>query len=143
MPYTIYEIEVTQTLPSLVFPEGDTGIALIVRWKGRPIGFLMKELPARSILSSKDLSQLISDGVKPQLIEEKQWEEPEDPNILDLFPSLTVAICTKNNPQDLANCLTQLLRLQRADSEGAFEILVIVMLPPMIRQINSSLLFLE
>lgn len=47
MPYTITDIEVTQPLPTLTLSESDTGIALIVRRKGKPIGFLMKALPIR------------------------------------------------------------------------------------------------
>lgn len=43
MPYTLTEIEVMQPLPTLSLSERDTGIALIVRRKDKPIGFLIDE----------------------------------------------------------------------------------------------------
>ena len=41
MPYSIVEIEVKEPLPTLVIPEGNTGIAIIVRETGKIIGFLI------------------------------------------------------------------------------------------------------
>ncbi|MFL5801506.1 MAG: hypothetical protein ACJ8CR_07165, partial [Roseiflexaceae bacterium] len=59
MPYTITEVDSTQPLPTLIVPEGDTGIALVVRRAGVVIGFVMQELPALSTLTPEDLSRLI------------------------------------------------------------------------------------
>ncbi|MBD0390112.1 MAG: hypothetical protein ICV54_27315, partial [Nostoc sp. C3-bin3] len=50
MPYTITDIEVTQPLPTISLPENETGIAIILRRKGKPIGFLMQELPAKTAI---------------------------------------------------------------------------------------------
>ena len=41
------------------------------------------------------------------------------------FPSLTVAICTKDRPENLARCLQHLLKLQKAEDSPRFEILVV------------------
>src|SRR5687768_14543599 len=97
MPYAINDIDITQPLPTLVVAEGDTGIALIVRRTGRPIGFVMKELPAESILAPEDLLRLIGDHVHPQLLETSELPELTSPGFSAVLPSLTVAICTKDN----------------------------------------------
>ena len=127
MPYTITEIEVTQPLPTLLVSESDTGIALLLRRKDRAIGFLMQALPAKSVLTPQALAQLISQEVGTKLLQESIREELVSPAHLAWFPSLTVAICTKDRPQNLTQCLKSLLKLQMLASEGlsCFKILVV------------------
>jgi len=127
MPYTITNIEVTQPLPTLLGSENDTGIALILRRQDRPIGFLMKALPAKSVLTPFDLAQLISQEVGTKLLQESIREELVPTTNQFPPPSLTVAICTKDRPENLAQCLKSLLKLQTPASGGSpcFEILVV------------------
>jgi glycosyltransferase involved in cell wall biosynthesis len=128
MPYTVTEIELTQPLPSISLPKNDTGIALILRRKDQPIGFLLKALPAKSVLTPDYLAQWIAKEVGLKLIQQSIQEELISPAAnLAQFPSLTVAICTKDRPDNLARCLKSLLKLQKPDSGDShhFEILVI------------------
>ncbi len=127
MPYTITEIEVTQPLPSLLVSESDTGIALILRHKDKPIGFLMQALPAKSAIAPEDLAQLIAKEVGYHLLQESLRQELILTANQLSFPSLTVAICTKDRPENLARCLKSLLKLQKPDSQGSrrFEVLVV------------------
>lgn len=127
MPYTITEIEVTQPLPTLSLSESVTGIALLLRRKGKPVGFLMKALTAKSVLNPEDLAQLLGQEVGAKLLQESIREELIPPANQVGFPSLTVAICTKDRPENLARCLESLLKLQNRGSEGSpgFEILVV------------------
>ncbi|MBW4595701.1 MAG: glycosyltransferase [Brasilonema angustatum HA4187-MV1] len=124
MPYTIIEIEVTQPFPTILLKESDIGIGLIVRRKDKPIGFLMQALPVKSVLFPEDLAQLITKEVGTKLLQESIREEliPPAVNLVE-FPSLTVAICTKDRPENLARCLQSLLNLQTSVSK--LEILVI------------------
>ena len=127
MPYTIAEIEVTQPLPTLKLSESDTGIALILRRKGKAIGFLMKALPAKSMLTPEDLAQLLSQEVGTKLLQESMREELILPANQLPHPSLTIAICTKDRPENLARCLNSLLKLHKPALEDTpcFEILVV------------------
>lgn len=127
MPYTITEIEVTQPLPSLLVSESDTGIALLLRRKDKPIGFLMQALPAKTAIAPEDLAQLIAKEVGYNLLQESLRQELIPTANQLSFPSLTVAICTKDRPENLARCLKSLLKLQKPDSEGScrFEVLVV------------------
>ncbi len=125
MPYTITDIEVTQPLPTLSLSESDTGIALILRRKDKPIGFLMQALPAKSVLTPEKLAQLIAKEVGSKLLQESIREELVPPAHLESLPSLTVAICTKDRSEDLARCLSHLLALQNTGSENVFEVLVV------------------
>ncbi|MBW4599325.1 MAG: glycosyltransferase [Calothrix sp. FI2-JRJ7] len=124
MSYIIQDIEVTQPLPTISLSENDTGLALILRRKDRPIGFVMKALPPeKSVLTSDELTQIITKEVGKKLLEESLKEELKlkTANLAD-FPSLTVAICTKDRPDNLTRCLNSLLKLQE---KSYFEILVV------------------
>jgi glycosyltransferase involved in cell wall biosynthesis len=123
MPYTIKDIEVTQSLPTLSLSESDTGIALILRRKGRPVGFVMQALPAKSVLTAEDLGDVIAKEVGSKLLQESLREELIPPVKPSKMPSLTVAICTKDRPDNLARCLKSLLQLQ--PNASGLEILVV------------------
>lgn len=127
MPYTIVDIEVTQPLPTLSLSECDTGIALILRRKGKVIGFLMQALPAKSALAPEELAHLLAKEVGAKILQESIREELLSPPANLTYPSLTVAICTKDRPDNLARCLKSLLQLQKPAKEGSprFEILVV------------------
>jgi GT2 family glycosyltransferase len=124
MSYAIADIEITQPLPTFVTAKDDTGIALIVRRAGRPIGFVMHELPAQHTLATADLWHLLA-----ELIDAQPPGEPETaptiPESLAKLPSVTVAICTRNHPHNLAICLKQLLSVRNTMPEAIVEMLVV------------------
>ena len=123
MSYLIQDIEVTQPFPTISLSENNTGLALILRRKDRPIGFVMQALPEKSVLTSDELTQIITKEVGKKILEESLKEElkVKTANLAD-FPSLTVAICTKDRPDNLTRCLNSLLKLQE---KFYFEILVV------------------
>ena len=127
MPYPITNIEVTEPLPTISLFNQDTGIALILRRQGRPVGFVMRELPAKSTVTSEELAELISREIATKLLQESIKEELISPVKPTYIPSLTVAICTKDRPDNLVRCLKSLLHLQINTSEACsyMEILVV------------------
>jgi len=125
MPYRIMEIDVTEPLSSVAVPEGDTGVAILLRRHGRPIAFLMEAFPGESVLSPDDLERIIRRGVKSHLLEEDPPEENGSSSRQERFPSLTVAICTRDHPSDLNHCLGSLVALQAGEDGRRFEILVV------------------
>jgi len=125
MSYPIIELEVTEAIPTLRTAYRDTGVALILRYKGKPIGFCMKPLPARSVLTPKDLAPLLSRAIGTKLLREKIREELVRPASRVQYPSLAVAICTKDRPEILSRCLQHLLKLRKAEDSPRFEILVV------------------
>jgi len=69
-----------------------------------------------------EVNQLISDNVDSERL---QLRDPTTPKVLQEDPTLSVAICTKDNPEDLTRCLRYLRRLRESDGDTAFEILVV------------------
>lgn len=123
MPYKIQEIELTEPLPTISLSPDETGIALIVRQKDKPIGFILQKLPAKAVLCSSKLAKIIAEEISSKLIQEYLQEELKFSVVQTHFPSLTIAICTKDRPENLERCLQSLQELVKQTS--GLEILVI------------------
>lgn len=126
MSYAIIDLELTQPLPTIRLTADNRGVALVLRRKGKPVGFLMQPLPAKTALTPEDLAPLLSQEIGTKLLQETLREELVSPANQDQFPALTVAICTKDRPENVARCLESLLKLQNLEnSPPRFEILIV------------------
>jgi glycosyltransferase involved in cell wall biosynthesis len=122
MHYKLTEVELTQPLTSLELAAGENGAGVLIRRKGRPIGFLMQEAPAKRTWRSEELSVWIANELKTKIAEEAIREVITSSGSNGSFPSLTVAICTRDRATIAKRCLDSLLPLQKA---YGFELLVI------------------
>jgi len=124
MSYALLEIEITQPLQEIVLEERHSGIAIIARYRDRPIGFWIEERPNRNPLTVSVLASMLSRELREKILQEKLREEIVT-NIRGHFPSLSVAICTKDRPDNLNRCLHSLTLLNWSLLTSSFEILVI------------------
>src|SRR6201984_1843138 len=115
MRYKLTEVELTQPLTSLELAAGENGAGVLVRRKGRPIGFLMHENAAKRTWCSEELSVWIANELKTKIAEEAIREEITSfrPKPDTSSPSLTVAICTRDRAATVKRCLDSLLPLQK------------------------------
>ena len=131
MRYPIRELELSHLQPDwsldLVFEKNDSGLALIVRYCDRPIGFILQPFPTQTPLSAATVAQLLDQQIGTQLLQEKIRQDLPQTAAPVPFPTLTVAICTKDRPDNMQRCLTALLALQQPDLEQPppFDILVV------------------
>ena len=124
MPYTIVSLELTQPLPTLQIPDDYTGVFLILRYRERPIGLLLRSCSSTDHLTPSVLEAWIAQELGTKLLQEQIRSEIfRTPDGIG-FPSLTVAICTKDRPENVSRLLQSLLPLQ-ANSLPQFEILVV------------------
>ena len=125
MSIPIIQLEITQPLPPIQTQAEETGIALVIRYHDRPIGFIMQELAPNSTLSMEALNTLLSREIATKLMGEKIREQLINlPQQLS-FPSLTVAICTKDRPDNVVRCLASLQKLKMPENLTDFEILIV------------------
>ncbi len=124
MAYAIIQIEVNEPRVDLRVPEDFNGVALIVRARRRPAAFIMKELKGGSVLTAETLDRILKTEIRPHLLDGARIESERSQNAID-SPSLTVAICTKDHPDNLRRCLMSLLGLRTAAAGDDFEILVV------------------
>jgi glycosyltransferase involved in cell wall biosynthesis len=127
MRYRLSEIEITRPLVALEFAAGETGAALFVRRHGRPIGFLMRENAGKLMWLPEELNPFIAHELKAKIVEEAIRDELAPPRANVPFPSLSVAICTRDRVATLKRCLDSVLPLQH---KYGFELLVIDNAPP-------------
>jgi glycosyltransferase involved in cell wall biosynthesis len=122
MRYRLSETEVTRPLGPLEFRPDENGAALLIRRNGRPIGFLMRENSGKLTWTPEELNHWIGDALKTKIVEEAIRDELAPPRTNVSFPSLSVAICTRDRVATLKRCLDSLLPLQQ---KYGFELLVI------------------
>ncbi len=125
MSYPIIQLEITEPLPSIQTSAEETGIALVIRYYDRPIGFIMSELSPNSRVDSEDLQRLLSQEMAQGILNAKIQEELISQSETTQFPNLTVAMCTKDRPENVLRCLKSLQTLQKPDNLGDFEILIV------------------
>jgi glycosyltransferase involved in cell wall biosynthesis len=124
MPYTIAHLELTRPLPTVEIPVEHSGMALILRYRDRPIGLLLQALSPGCQFPPAQLEPLIAQAVGAKLLQEQIRAEILPSPAPEGFPSLSVAICTKDRPDNVARLLRSLLALQQNDP-SQFEILVV------------------
>lgn len=122
MPYRVIEAEVTQPLPIVLLSEHENGLGIVVRCNDRAIGFAMQAYPPNSTVSSEMLAALVARDVGTTLLQKQIREELIAEPMPVAMPSLTVAICTKDRPDNVARCLKSLIAVRQAAS---FDILVV------------------
>lgn len=108
MPYPIFDIELTRSLPEIRLAPHHNGYAVLLRYEGKPINFWLEERPPNQFIKSEFLKCRIAESTKEKIlaeyirdelvIEPEHWPQPP----------LTVAVCTKDRPSLLARCLKSL-----------------------------------
>ena len=142
MGCAIIDIEVTKPLPRLSLNEGQTGFAAIIRRKGKPVGFWLDAPAAERILEPDELGRRIIAEAGQDLLAEAVREEMASPSSA-ACPSVTIAICTKDRPDDLAGLLKSLQTsiAAAARRNAALEIVVVDNAPSDDRTRQTALSF--
>ncbi len=125
MPYAFADIEALEPLPPLALDAEETGLAVLVRRNGRPIGFWMEALTGGTRLTEQELAQQIAARTGTKLVREAIREELLVPTLPLPFPSLTVAVCTKDRPERLARCLRSILNVDVPEGAARPDVLVV------------------
>jgi hypothetical protein len=142
MGCAIIDIEVTKPLPRLSLNEGQTGFAVIIRRKGKPVGFWLDAPATERILEPDELGRRIIAEAGQDLLAEAVREEMASPSSA-ACPSVTIAICTKDRPDDLAGLLKSLQTsiAAAARRNAALEIVVVDNAPSDDRTRQTALSF--
>jgi GT2 family glycosyltransferase len=112
MPTAILDLEATR-LPSRVsLPAGRLEALVLFRWHGRPVAIA----PFRTrdgIIPGEDLRQAILDqaGWTIEQLRVREWLGLDPDPDAGPAPTIAVAVCTRDRPQDLARCLEAIGRM--------------------------------
>lgn len=126
-PIKVVDIELTTPIPSYKDLEGYMGILGLVRLHGVPLGYVRAPI-SLGCCTATSLSKLIleqhSNNIICQLLKNglASLERPDDLNLEDLIhlppaelvgelPLVTVAVCTRDRPEDMKLCLEAINKL--------------------------------
>jgi GT2 family glycosyltransferase len=104
------------------------GVAALFRWRHRPVAFVMiADLAPGATVSPEALADVAVTHGAIGLVETRIADELRAASGIEAdapLPSLTVAVCTRDRADDLAECLRSLLAVRDA-TPGGFEVLVV------------------
>ena len=110
MAYRILDVELTDEHAARV-SIADQAIAVVLRYRGYPVGFQMHERPAgQAQWSAEQLALLDEDTVTRLVAHAASVELPPGPAAGNR-PAVSVAICTRDRPASLERCLESLQQL--------------------------------
>lgn len=126
MPYQIVNLEVTNHILPVKLNSYFTGISLLIRYKSRLVGQLHRGLTTPCTVSEIQLKTWIAEAVGSKILQERLVSELQDTSSRkDWTPTLTVAVCTKDRPKNVARLLDSLCPLQRGVTGLNFRTLVV------------------
>jgi GT2 family glycosyltransferase len=125
--YAVADVELSALPPVLPLPLGRRGVGLLLRRRGRPVGFALRELPPGSVLTADEVARIALREVGAKPVEEALREELAGTAPAPGLPPVTAAVCTRDRPEVLARCLAGLLAIRdEAARRGLrFEVLVV------------------
>ena len=126
MGYRIAEIELARPVSALEIGPNETGLALVARFQDRLIGFHMMEVQQGTVLSSAELVNVVDQQFARAVLEARIAAEIEAADeCRAAYPSLTIAICTKDRAQRLIRLLSTLVDPVARSQFKATEIIVV------------------
>lgn len=134
MGCALCEVDVARPLPDdLPVPQVD-GVGLLLRDGRRPLGFLLLD-QQRAPLPASELERLAVTAGAQRLLAERlrrallQRSDGVHDAVAGGLGTVTVAVCTRNRPDDLGRCLDSIERA-RAGWPGPVDVLVVDNAPP-------------
>jgi glycosyltransferase involved in cell wall biosynthesis len=126
MRYLLADLEVASPLPTLEIGPDVGGAGVLVRYEDRPVAFFMVPLPKGTVGPEELRTFIIARAGAEITAELLRRELGGSPPPSATFPSLTVAICTKDHPELVERAIRSLLPLDfHLRHQNGFEILVI------------------
>jgi GT2 family glycosyltransferase len=130
MGYRLVDVDVTRPLPALPLENGADGFGVLLRDGRRPLGFLLiasPNSPVSADLAAAAAPGLLTERVRRALLDRADVTSAELPRDPPATPSVTVAVCTRNRPDDLVQCLGS---VRAAEGTQPAEVLVVDNCPP-------------
>jgi GT2 family glycosyltransferase len=117
--------EITEPVPEIALGPDQHGLALLLRRDDRPVGFFVQPFAPSTRLSPIELADVIGAWCGVGFLEDSLREELIEPFMPSSRQSVTIAICTRDHPDLLAECLESLAPLRDNHGKNVLEILVI------------------
>lgn len=124
--YRIFELELSEPLPTIVLGDDEIGYAPVARWKDQLVGFRMFPAAPGAAIGPDALAEIAEKYFNQQVLAAKAEMElaarhpaPDGP-----APSLTIAICTRDRAARLERLLGSLAALPKRGFASATVLVV-------------------
>ncbi|HZU59672.1 MAG TPA: glycosyltransferase family 2 protein, partial [Solirubrobacteraceae bacterium] len=114
MSYALVDIELNEALPDVELGPGQHGVAVLVRRNGRTIGWLLHESEPRGSIEAGQLSRLIAEQLRFELMYAALLDEL-DPPAQSRSLNVTVCVLANGKPDALQETLDSVTRLGPAE----------------------------
>ena len=133
MGYSFHEIELTHPIQAVDVPEACGGLAFVVRRAERPTGFVLFRCTETKpmVLEPEEVARILDGERNGVVLRDVSLNSgglsSETPvqHRSNTLPTVTVAICTRDRPEELARCLESIRNLRIPPGVPAPEILVL------------------
>jgi glycosyltransferase involved in cell wall biosynthesis len=126
MSYRIFDLELTSEVPDLLVSEQHSGLAVLVRYHGRPLAFWMDSIEGGTVVPAHAVVRRASEKAGEGILREKLREELFAADCSSCLPPVSIAVCTKDHPDQLARCLDSILSACATDTGWTEKLEIIV-----------------
>ena len=109
MSYALIDVDLSGPVSGVRLGPDQTGLAMTVRWRGRPCGFAMGALRPGTALDAAEVRQLADRAGGYQALVERVRTEVAVPSVP--LPPVTLAVCTRGRPREVARLVASLADL--------------------------------
>ena len=125
MRYLLAELELAKATPPIELPEGVSGIGILIRLHDRPVAFSMAKFPS-GVISPDRVRELVKENAGTEITAGILRQEMVPSSADQGFPSVTVAICTRDHPDLAKRVIHSIVSAARlAGIENRVEIIVV------------------
>ncbi|WP_420456534.1 glycosyltransferase family 2 protein [Rubrivirga sp.] len=126
MSYALVDVELSEPAAAVRLEPDQSGLAVVVRWHGRPCGFVTRPFPPGTTLDAATVGRLADDAGGYQALVERLRSEVADGGSGPPLPAVTLAVCTRGRPDEVARLLGSLAGLEPPVTGVSDLLLVIV-----------------
>ncbi|CAN5564046.1 hypothetical protein BH18ACT1_BH18ACT1_01860 [soil metagenome] len=121
----LLEIELNEPMGDIVLAPNEDGAGLVFRRSGRPVGFALVDRPSDGTLAAASVARTAASAAGLALVESALRDQLV-PAAAPFGGTVTVAVCTRNRPVLLADCLASILASRDASGAASAQLEVLV-----------------
>lgn len=117
MVIKLFELDISQGIPSISFERDFTHYRVLVRSHRQPLGWITLVRNGESVISSEQIQDAIENKLGQNLIRQALIRAFGIKDRENVEEGISIIVCTRNRTTQLANCLKTLLELDYPDYE--------------------------
>jgi GT2 family glycosyltransferase len=123
--YRLLDVELASHPGDMILEGHESGIGIIVRRNGRPMGFVLQEYAGGARIPAQELARLMAEAAAEGVVADTLRDELVATSAHLPLPTISIAICTHDRTDGLVRCLSSIADMC-ARSEHAARLIEVV-----------------